>query len=126
MNGNRAILDTNCIIYLLQLGAPVEKRLEQYDWIGISIISRIEFLSYEHLDEKSIALFDSFSRRVEMIALADSADSSLINQIVYLRKKYKLKLPDIIIAATAIASNAELVTADKRMQQIKELKIQLL
>ncbi|MDA3939441.1 MAG: PIN domain-containing protein [Spirochaetia bacterium] len=39
------------------------------------------------------------------------------------RKRYRLKLPDSIIVATAIIENAVLVTADQKLNKIKELKI---
>jgi len=42
---------------------------------------------------------------------------------IEIRKKYSLKLPDSIIVATAIIENAVLVTADRQLNKIQELKV---
>jgi predicted nucleic acid-binding protein len=54
MNGRRFILDTNAFISLLKGNSAVLKFLEHADWIGISIISRIEFLSFRGLSDAII------------------------------------------------------------------------
>ena len=45
---------------------------------------------------------------------------------IELRKKYKTKLPDAIVAASAIVNNLPLITADKGFNQIQELNLQLI
>lgn len=47
-------------------------------------------------------------------------------ETIRLRKNYKIKLPDAIIAATAIANDIPLVSADIGFSQIKELDLILL
>ncbi len=42
-----------------------------------------------------------------------------------LKQKYKIKLPDAVIAATAIHLNVPLLTADKSIAQVKEADILL-
>ena len=42
---------------------------------------------------------------------------------IELKRKYKLKLPDSIIAATAYYLNLPLITADKQFKQVDELEI---
>lgn len=42
---------------------------------------------------------------------------------ISLRKKYSLKIPDLIIAATAISMDIPLVTTDTGFKQITELEI---
>lgn len=44
--------------------------------------------------------------------------------IIVIKKKYKLKLPDAIIAAKAIINDAILITEDKDFSRIQELKVQ--
>nr|WP_238718127.1 hypothetical protein [Petrachloros mirabilis] len=64
MNGNRYILDTNAIVALLQGNAQLLQLLQllqKADWIGISIISRIEFLVFAGLTESDRQLFGNFS-----------------------------------------------------------------
>jgi len=45
---------------------------------------------------------------------------------IEIRKKYKIKLPDAIVAASAIVNNIPLITADKGFNQIKELNLKLI
>ena len=50
---------------------------------------------------------------------------SKIRQFRY-EKKYGIKLPDAIIAATAIKNNLPLLTADKGFKRVSELNLNLL
>ncbi len=122
MNGNRYLLDTNAIIALLQKDPNLIKLLQSADWVGISIISQIEFLAFSGLSEADQQLFQRFLQRVEVIDLS-SQNSSLIKQIIFVRQQYRLKLPDAIIAAMAIQNSAKLVTRDVQLNRITELTI---
>jgi hypothetical protein len=46
MNGNRYLPDTNAIIALLQGSDQLLERLQNAQWIGISVIAQIEFLVF--------------------------------------------------------------------------------
>lgn len=48
----------------------------------------------------------------------DHADVALIDRIVSLRQQHKLKLPDAIIAATAVEAGATLITDDARLRKL--------
>ena len=122
MNGNRYLLDTNAIIALLQKDANLTKLLACADWVGISIISQIEFLAFSGLSEADRKLFQQFLQRVEVIDLS-CQNRTLIKQIISIRLQYSLKLPDAIIAATAIQIRAKLVTRDVQLNRISELTI---
>lgn len=50
-------------------------------------------------------------------------DESIKEQAILFRKKYLLKIPDSIIAATAFSLDIPLVTSDKQFKQIIELSI---
>ncbi len=122
MSGNRYLLDTNAIIALLRRNQQILQPLQNSEWIGISIISQLEFLSFSGLTEDDRQLFNQFLQRIEVIGLnPDQVD--LIELAAQLRQKYRLPLPDMIIAATAIRANANLVTADRQLQTIQELTI---
>ncbi|AOY79938.1 type II toxin-antitoxin system VapC family toxin [Moorena producens JHB] len=112
MSGNRYFMDTNAIVALLQGNAKVIQLLQNADWIGISVISQIEFLAFSGLAESDRQLFQQFLQRVEVIGLV-SIDTGLIEKIIEIRQQYRLKLPDAIIAAMAIQNSASLVTADQ-------------
>ena len=75
--------------------------LQQSEWIGISVISQLEFLAFQALPEQDRQLFKTFCQRVEIINL-HSNDSFLIDHALHFRINYKLKLPDAIIAASAL------------------------
>ncbi|HEY9607824.1 hypothetical protein [Allocoleopsis sp.] len=51
MRGERYLLDTNAIIALLQGNQQLIELLQDAEWIGISIISQIEFLVFPGLYE---------------------------------------------------------------------------
>jgi len=51
MSGNRYVLDTNAIVALLQGNLQLVQLLQNASWIGISIISQIEFLVFSGLTE---------------------------------------------------------------------------
>ena len=53
-------------------------------------------------------------------------DKAVKSQTILIRKKYGVKLPDAIIAATAIENNLPLLTADKSFRRISEVNLNLL
>lgn len=122
MNGNRYLLDTNAIIALLQKDSNLIRLLQDAEWVGISVISQIEFLAFADLSETDIQLFQQFLQRVETIDLS-SNNKLLIDQIILIRQQYRLKLPDAIIAAMAREKSAKLVTRDTQLSRVTDLAI---
>ncbi|MUH01207.1 PIN domain-containing protein [Scytonema sp. UIC 10036] len=122
MSGKRYLLDTNAIVALLQGSPALVTLLQNADWIGISIISQIEFLAFSGLSESDINLFTEFLNRVEVIDLAASNDL-LIKRIINVRLQYRVKLPDAIIASTALQVGASLVTGDRELNKVTSLTI---
>lgn len=122
MSGTKYLLDSNTIYYLLKGNKAIEKMLDKASWIGISVISKIEIYSYTELTEADKQLFKSFLSRVHIIDVADE-NGELILLITKIRMKKKLKLPDAIIAATALQSKATLITADTSFKHIPNLKV---
>lgn len=120
MNGNRYLLDTNAIIYLLKGNVRILKKLKYAEWVGVSIISYIEFMAFPELSKHDQELFNAFIDRVKICDLTYHG-KSLINWIFELRKKYRLPLPDIIIMATALNNDATFITADKELFKVKEV-----
>ncbi len=122
MSGKRYLLDTNAIVALLQGSATLVTLLQNADWVGISVISQIEFLAFSGLSEDDRQLFEQFLKRVEVINLLAS-NNLLIEQIIQIRLQYRLKLPDAIIAATAFQAGACLVTADGEFTKVTSLTV---
>jgi len=122
MNGNRYLLDTNAIVSLLQQkNNKLTNILYNAEWIGVSVISCLEFLVFPDLSDGDISIFDEFLNRVEIINL-DYEDENHIKIIITLRKQYSIKLPDAIIAGAAYTFNATLITGDKQLFKINEIE----
>jgi toxin FitB len=82
----------------------------------ISIINKIEILGHNTAG-KDIDIF---------IGLADIIELTepIANKTIEIRKAYKTKLPDAIIAATAIVNKLSIVTRDiKDFEKIEGLKV---
>lgn len=97
----KLLLDTNAIIALLKENEELKKVTGTADAIFISIISELEFKSFTNLSESDRRLFDSFASMIDVYDL-QSSNNTLKNKIIKLRNTYRLKLPDAIIAASAI------------------------
>ncbi len=122
MNGSRYLLDTNAVVALLQGEVFLVQLLQNADWVGISLISQIEFLVFSGLSQSDRDLFQQFLQRVEVIGLAGS-DSPLIESIIEIRQHHRLKLPDAMIAAIALQHSARLVTRDQGFTKVRDLTV---
>lgn len=122
MSGNRFLLDTNAIIALLQGNHSIINIVKEAEWIGVSIISVIEFLSFSNLSDTDKKLLNQLLNKIEVVELTMS-NQQIIVAISSMRIKYKLKLPDATVAASAFINLASLVTADKAFNKISELTV---
>jgi len=121
----KLLLDTNSIIALLNEDARVVELTDVADDIFISIINELEFKSFSNLSLHDIELFDAFVSRINVLDL-QASDITLKNKIIEIRNTYRLRLPDAIIAASAMVNNAVLVTADKDFKKIGNLKLKII
>jgi tRNA(fMet)-specific endonuclease VapC len=87
------------------------------DWVGISIINVIEFLSFSALTQNDKELFNEFISRIEVVDL-DYDDEELIAQILLIRKSRSVKLPDAVVIASALVNGAMVVTNDAHMHKV--------
>lgn len=122
MSGNKYILDTNAVIYLLNGDKQFSSMLSTARWIGISIISYVEFLAFENISDNDKSLFDEFLKKINTVNISIE-NEDIISKIIDIRRKYSLKLPDSIIASTAYVNNAILITWDQKFRQVNELEI---
>lgn len=122
MSGNRYVLDTNAIVALLQGNIQLVELLKDADWIGVSVISKIEFLVFPGLTQEDRQIFEQFLQRVEVLGLV-AIDAVLIEKIIEIRQQHRLKLPDAVIAAMAIQNSASLVTADREFAKVTILTV---
>ncbi len=126
MNGRRYLLDTNAVIALLGGHTGLLGALQAADWIGVSVITRLELLAFPRLGPQDRDTILGFLRRVVVIGLAPEAEGYL-GRITAIRATTGIKLPDAIIAATAVEHDASLVTADRQIlglaQQVEGLRL---
>ncbi len=124
MSGNhRFLLDTNAIVSLLAGNRKLLKLLDNADYVGISVISYLEFLAFDDLSDSDRTCFASFCERIEIVTLSHE-ENEMIEQTLALRRDYRLKLPDAIIGATALSRNAFLVTNDSHFSGVPPLAVQ--
>jgi len=83
----------------------------------LSIISEIELLSWPQLNSDEYDLLSSFLSECFIINLS----SEIRNETIAVRKNYGLKVPDAIIAATAITKNLPLFSTDDIFKRIPHL-----
>lgn len=109
------VLDTNIVIYFLEgrLQEPLEP-----PGLCVSVMSEIELLSHEKLDTRAEAGIRAFLNSVSVIGLTPQVKEAAIA----LRRRHRLRVPDAIIAATAIALGAELLSNDARLAAVPGLR----
>jgi tRNA(fMet)-specific endonuclease VapC len=123
MNGSRYFLDTNTIVQLLSGNQAILEIIADAEYIATSVICEIEFFSFPGLTEDDRTLFNEFARQIEIIDLR-SEDTDVKERIYRLRSTKKLKLPDAVVAASSLVNECILLTADKKLLQVSEIKAQ--
>ncbi|MGD1702809.1 PIN domain-containing protein [Dapis sp. BLCC M229] len=84
----------------------------------MSIITEIELLSYPSLTPVEEVQIRNFLAQITIVGI----ESQIKDLAIALRKSYRLKLPDAIVAATAQLLNAKLFTNDARLINLSEIK----
>ncbi len=125
MSGNKVLLDTNTVGLYLDDAQFTKKYFKSTVIISISVITQMEFLSNPELTPKNRFFFEEFIELIEIYPVI-SENKEFVNQVVSIRKKHKLKLPDAIIAGTAIINSATLISADDVFLKIHNLQFQLI
>lgn len=120
MNGTDFLADTNALIYLLNGNSCMSPFLQSK--LAFSVISEMELLSFSGITTEEENNIKSLLLDCKEISLTDEIKEKTIE----IRKKYKTKLPDAIVAASAIINNLPLITADKGFNQIEELDLKLI
>lgn len=117
MSGNKILLDTNAVLYFL--GGKLKANTLPAGNFIISFINELELLSYPNLSKSEENKIEEFIHSIDVLDM-----NTLIKQeTIILRKKYRIKLPDAIICATALVHEASLLTLDNNLSKIKEIKL---
>ncbi len=111
------LADTNFFIYV-QEGKDVVLPFLDYDF-AISFISEVELLGFKGITAQEQLLLQQLIND----CLYLDWNAHIKEQTIELRKQYRIKLPDAIIAATAITYDIPLITSDKGFEKIEVLDL---
>ena len=121
MNGIDYLFDTNILVYILQ-GNPNVKYFAESEILTISCITEMEVLGKFQISEAEKQIISRFINRCRIIEI----DSQIKQLAINIKQQNRIKLPDAIIAATAIKNDILLVTADKDYRKISNLDLLLI
>ncbi len=120
MSGIDYLADTNAVLYFLSGNDCMKPYVSSR--FAFSIISEMELLSFPKITEDEEYRIRGFLDASSAVAITDS----IKDRTIKLRRAYNIKLPDAIIAASAIEQNLALITADTGFERIKELRLELI
>jgi len=109
------LVDTNILISLFnqELMEPIPNGN-----IGYSTITAIELLSFKGLtSEKENGIRSSLQCLIQV-----PLNEAISEKTILLRRKFGLKIPDAIITASAWDCDAALITNDKQLLNIEDIK----
>lgn len=108
--GARFLLDTNSVIYYLDNALPqsalnfLDKALDKQAYI--SVISKIELLGWTPPAGVSLQPVQNFVDNSTILYLTDA----VVQKTIEIRRSKKIKLPDAIIAATAVVNGLDIIS----------------
>jgi predicted nucleic acid-binding protein len=105
--GKGFLMDTNVVIGYLSNQLPLTgaAAIDQLPGV-ISVITRIELLGWYKASVEKLAKLKPFIDNAQIYNLSED----VIQQTIVLRQQYKIKLPDAVVAATAMVYNQTLIT----------------
>lgn len=118
MNGHRFLADTNMLIMLVEGNDRVAELFDGCQ-IFTSFVSELELLSESGLLTKQIKKLEHLLNDCTVIDI----NLAIKSKTIAIRRKHKIKLPDAIIAATAIILDLPLITADKGFKKVDGLTL---
>jgi predicted nucleic acid-binding protein len=121
MSGDRIVVDTSLIINLFNGIEEVQELITDRN-LFVSVISEIEVLSFPNITTKDSVLLKSFLSECYIVDIEPAIKEITID----IRSKFKVKLPDAVIAATAIYFDLPLFTMDKGFKRITDLQAVIL
>jgi predicted nucleic acid-binding protein len=118
----RYLFDTNILIYYFNgemensVAQTITKLMKEN--FQISVISKMEFLGFpfNHEEKQQAIKFIEYAE-IKMLTY------SVVQKVIEIRQHKKMKLPDAIIAATAIESSSVLIT--RNTKDFNSLKLEV-
>jgi predicted nucleic acid-binding protein len=115
-DGMRVVVDTSLLIDLAAGDTSAAVALDQQE-IYVSIITCIEFLSWPKLTEAGLPIAESLLNQYN----TEDIGRAVRDKAAFIKRTFGLKLPDAVIAATALHLKAPLITRDKGFQMVAGL-----
>lgn len=111
------ILDTNAVIFLIH--GRLAMQLPPTGNLAVSIISEIELRAKQSLPAAESFAIARFLSTTRILPLSEPIKECAIE----VRAKFGLKVPDAIIAATAIHQGVPMVSGDRHFLRVAGLKV---
>jgi predicted nucleic acid-binding protein len=106
------VFDTNVIIRHLNDGSSVLGKGKRF----ISVITEMEVLAKPHISPEAEQKALRFIKGFTIVPLSDAIKHMAIR--IRREGSPRLKLPDAIVAATAVILDAQLITADEKLRRL--------
>ena len=121
MSGDSIVLDTSLIINLFKGNSEITELITNRN-LFVSVITEIEVLSFPNITPPEKALLKQFLSECYVVDI----EPAIKDITIEIRAKFKTKLPDAVIAATALYFDLPLFTMDKGFEKIQDLQAVIL
>ena len=114
---NRLFFDTNAVLYFL-----ADKKIKNISLnveLTISFITEIELLCYPHISIEEEKKIKEFLQSINIV----NVNNFIKEKTIFFKRKYNIKIPDAIIVSSSLMLDIPLVSNDKQLFKIKEVKI---
>jgi len=118
MSGSNLFVDTNILLLLLNGNRTIAQNIFEQN-IFVSFITELELLGYKGISASEQKIIKSLLSDCVVIDINESVKK----EVIKIKQKQKIKLPDAIIAATAIYLDLPLLSADKDFSKIDNLNL---
>lgn len=117
MNGIKYLLDTCTLIGLQKQTADSLALVSAHNALmnecAISLITYMEFVGFYGVDDETAKQLEQITSHFVQLPI----DTRIAQLTIQLRQRHKIKLPDCLVLATALAHNLELLTLDDGLKR---------
>ncbi len=106
MSGRKLLLDSNIVIYIAKKALSPEVFIKADDALYLSDVSFMETLGYAFSDENEKEAIETLLSVLFRLPI----DEEVVLKVISIRQTRKMKLPDAIIAATALVHDCMVIT----------------
>jgi len=118
MSGIDYLIDTNILIYIIK-GNPKVEYFAKSEMLAISFISEMEVSGKYQVSKEEKQIIGNVLKNCCIFEM----DAQIKQRAINIKQNIRIKLPDAIIAATAIKNKIPLVTADKDFKRLADLDL---